>query len=225
MCPLTFLFFISFLLRVSFFVLRFPTMEDKTDIKWERSPSMEGNPAASNAKTPPPTPSETPSPLGSPADVSSRKPLSSVFEQGGSLREGSSGGSIFIFGWGRTHPWYARDFEFTQRLFGELNRDLLGPPDDGKVIILSDSDKEKEEAHDEKSAGVKDVATFVIVNWVSTASADDIGTPSEKSSTPAASPADADNDPRVEPNDSSDGPAPGLKVEEGDDDRDEVGAP
>jgi hypothetical protein len=69
------------------------------------------------------------------------------------------------------------------------------------------------------------VATFVIVNWVSTASADDIGTPSEKSSTPAASPADADNDPRVEPNDSSDGPAPGPKVEEGDDDRDEVGAP
>jgi hypothetical protein len=40
-------------------------------------------------------------------------------------------------------------------------------------------------------------------------------TPAEKSSTLAASLADADNDPGVEPNDSSDGLAPGLKVEEG----------
>jgi hypothetical protein len=42
-------------------------------------------------------------------------------------------------------PDTACDFEFTQRLFGELNRDLLGPPDDSKVIILSDSDEEEEE--------------------------------------------------------------------------------
>jgi hypothetical protein len=42
-------------------------------------------------------------------------------------------------------PDTARDFEFTQRLFGELNRDLLGPPDDSKVIILSDFDEEEEE--------------------------------------------------------------------------------
>jgi hypothetical protein len=46
----------------------------------------------------------------------------------------------------------ARDFEFAQHLFGKLNRDLLGPLGDGKVIILSDSDKEKEEAHEEKTA-------------------------------------------------------------------------
>jgi hypothetical protein len=38
----------------------------------------------------------------------------------------------------------SRDFEFTQRLFGDLNRVVLGPPDDGKVIILDDSDEEKE---------------------------------------------------------------------------------
>jgi hypothetical protein len=42
-------------------------------------------------------------------------------------------------------PDTARDFELAQCLFGELNRDLLGPPDDGKVIILSDSDEEEEE--------------------------------------------------------------------------------
>jgi hypothetical protein len=36
-----------------------------------------------------------------------------------------------------------RGFEFAQRLFGELNRDLLGPPSDGKVIILNDFEVEK----------------------------------------------------------------------------------
>jgi hypothetical protein len=75
------------------------------------------------------------------------------------------------------------DFEFAQRLFGELNRDLLGPPDDGKVIILSNSDEEKEEAHEEKSTGVKDAVTSVAVNPVSTTSADDIVTIAENSST------------------------------------------
>jgi hypothetical protein len=38
----------------------------------------------------------------------------------------------------------SHDFEFTQRLFGELNRTILGPPGDGKVIIIDDSDEEKE---------------------------------------------------------------------------------
>jgi hypothetical protein len=35
------------------------------------------------------------------------------------------------------------DAEFARRLFGDLNRDVLGPPDNGKVIILSDSDEEE----------------------------------------------------------------------------------
>jgi hypothetical protein len=88
----------------------------------------------------------------------------------------------------------ARDFEFAQHMFGKLNRDLLGPLGDDKVIILSDSDKEKEEAHEEKSASVEDAATSAAVNSVSTASTDDIDTPAEKSLTLAASPVDADND-------------------------------
>jgi hypothetical protein len=118
-----------------------------------------------------------------------------------------------------------RDFEFTQRLFGELNCDLLGPPNDDNVIILSDFDEEKEEAHEEELVGTEDVAASIAINPVSTASTDDIGTPAERSSTPAASPADANNDLGVEPNDSSDGLAPGLKVEERTDGRDEDDAP
>jgi hypothetical protein len=38
-------------------------------------------------------------------------------------------------------------------LFGNLSRDLLGPPSDGKVIILNDSNEE-EEAHDETATNV-----------------------------------------------------------------------
>jgi hypothetical protein len=63
----------------------------------------------------------------------------------------------------------SRDFEFTQRLFGELNRAVLGPPGDDKVIILSDSDKE--EVHEEKITGIEDAATSGAVNPASTASA------------------------------------------------------
>jgi hypothetical protein len=36
------------------------------------------------------------------------------------------------------------DEEFIRRLFGDLNHDVLGPPGDGKIIILNDSDEEKE---------------------------------------------------------------------------------
>jgi hypothetical protein len=89
----------------------------------------------------------------------------------------------------------SRDFKFAQWLYGELNRDLLGSPGDDKVIILSDSDEEKEEAREEKSVDAKDAAASATINPVSTASADDTGTPTEKSSTLAASHIDADNNP------------------------------
>jgi hypothetical protein len=189
-------------------------MEDKRGIKRERSPFAEGSPAASDAKTPPPAPSGTPSSLGSLSEVSSRRPRSPVFEQGGPSRKppvidlssSSDEEDSFID--------TSRDFEFAQRLYGELNCDLLWPPGDGKVIILSDSDEEKEEAR-EKSTGAKDVVASAAVNPVSTTSTDDSGTLAEKSSTPAASPADADEDPGAVPNDSSDGLASGLEMGEG----------
>jgi hypothetical protein len=36
----------------------------------------------------------------------------------------------------------SRDEESPRKLFGDLNRDILGPPDDGKIIVISDSDDE-----------------------------------------------------------------------------------
>jgi hypothetical protein len=65
----------------------------------------------------------------------------------------------------------SRDFEFTQRLFGELNHAVLGPPGEDMVIILDDSDEEKE-VEEEKIAGTEPATTSVAVNPASTASAD-----------------------------------------------------
>jgi hypothetical protein len=36
----------------------------------------------------------------------------------------------------------SRDEELARKLFDDLNRDILGPPGDGKIIVLSDSDDE-----------------------------------------------------------------------------------
>jgi hypothetical protein len=38
----------------------------------------------------------------------------------------------------------SQDEELARKLFGDLNRDILGPPGDGKIIVLSDSDDEDE---------------------------------------------------------------------------------
>jgi hypothetical protein len=62
------------------------------------------------------------------------------------------------------------DFKFTQRLFGELNCVVLGSPDDGKIIVLNDSDKE--EVCKEKTTGIEDVAASTAVNPASTSSTD-----------------------------------------------------
>jgi hypothetical protein len=64
----------------------------------------------------------------------------------------------------------SRDFEFIQRLFGELNRAVLGPPDDGKIIVLSDSDEE--EVREEKTIDTEGATVSAAVNPASTASAD-----------------------------------------------------
>jgi hypothetical protein len=42
----------------------------------------------------------------------------------------------------------SRDKEFARKLFGDLNRDILGPPGDGKIIVISDSDDEDETHED-----------------------------------------------------------------------------
>jgi hypothetical protein len=62
----------------------------------------------------------------------------------------------------------SRDAEFTRKLFCDLNHDIIGQPGDGMVIILDDSDEEKE-APDEKTAGTKLTATSAAVNPAPTA--------------------------------------------------------
>jgi hypothetical protein len=74
-------------------------------------------------------------------------------------------------------PDTSRDFEFTQRLFGELNYPLLRPLGDGKIIILIDSDEEKEDVREEKSTGVEDMTASATVNPASTAFADGADAP------------------------------------------------
>jgi hypothetical protein len=38
----------------------------------------------------------------------------------------------------------SRDEEFDRKFFGDLNRDILGLPGDGKIIIIDDSDDDNE---------------------------------------------------------------------------------
>jgi hypothetical protein len=97
-------------------------MEDKKGVKRERSPSAEGSPLPNEAKTPTLVPSGSPPPPGSPSDVSSRHCCSSVFEQGG------ASGATPVSGVSSRVVDTSRDEEFTRKLFGELNRDILGPP-------------------------------------------------------------------------------------------------
>jgi hypothetical protein len=140
--------FFSFSLRFTFLAFYSQTMEDKRGTKRTHSSSKEGSPSSSGAPTPPSAPSGSPPPLGSPPEVSSCHPPSLVFEQGGSSRKAplvdlslSSDEEGLILD-------ISRDDEFSRRLFGDLNHDVLRPPGDDNIIILSDSDDE-EEVHEE----------------------------------------------------------------------------
>jgi hypothetical protein len=126
-------------------------MEDKKGIKHERSPSAEENPLSDNAKTSPPAPSGSLPPPGSPSDVSSRCRCSLVFEQG------SASGATPVCGPSLLVVDTSRDEEFARTLFGDLNRDILGPPGDGKIIIIDDSDDD-DEAQEEGTAGIDPMA-------------------------------------------------------------------
>jgi hypothetical protein len=63
--------------------------------------------------------------------------------------------------------------EFVRRLFGDLNLDFLGPLNDGKIIILSDSDEEENEEHEEKIVDVEAAPSSVVRSLAPTASAVD----------------------------------------------------
>jgi hypothetical protein len=128
-------------------------MEDKKGIKCERSPSVEGNPLPNDAKTPPSAPSGSPPPPGSPSEVLSRHCCSPVFEQGSAL------GMTPVSGPSSLVVDTSRDEEFTRKLFSDLNRDILRPPADGKIIIFDDSDDD-DEAQEEGTAGVERTTVF-----------------------------------------------------------------
>jgi hypothetical protein len=114
-------------------------MEDKKGVKRERSPSAEGSHLPNDAKTPTPVPSGSPPPPGSPSDVSSRRRCSSVFEQS------SASGATPVSDHSSFVVDTSRDEKFTRKLFDDLNCDILGPPSDGKIIIIDDSDDEVQE--------------------------------------------------------------------------------
>jgi hypothetical protein len=182
-------------------------MKDKKGTKRPRSPFAEGTPSPSDAKTPPLTLSGSPPPLGSPSEITLCCPRSPVFEQ-----DGPSGNILVIelSSSSNEENFFAataRDTEFARRLFGDLNRDLLRPPGDDKVIVLSDFDKE-EEAREETTADAK-VAPYAVV----------------KSSTPASSTANVDEDPRKMQDDNSDDLALGLDMGKSSGDGDEAGSP
>jgi hypothetical protein len=48
----------------------------------------------------------------------------------------------------------SRDEELARKLFGDLNRDILEPPGDGKIIVLDNSDDDGE-TQEEKSTSIE----------------------------------------------------------------------
>jgi hypothetical protein len=166
-------------------------MEDKRGTKCPCSPSTEGSPSPSDVETPPSAPSGFPPPPGSPSKISLCRPRSPVFEQGG------PSGNIVVIDLSSSsdeEDFFAdtsRDVEFARRLFGDLNCDLLRPPGDGKVIVLSNSDEE-EEAHEETTTDADATSSTIV-----------------KSSTLVASTANADEDRGKMQDNNSDDLAPG----------------
>jgi hypothetical protein len=124
-------------------------MEKRRGTKRSHSFGSGSSSSSSGASTPPPSPSESLLPPVSPLDVSSHRPPSPVCEHVG-LSEG-----VLVVDLSSDEeedlPDFLWDEGFARRLFGELNHMLLGPPGDGNVIILIDSDEE-EEAREEVTA-------------------------------------------------------------------------
>jgi hypothetical protein len=101
----------------------------------------------------------------------------------------------------------SHDEELARRLFDDLNHVFLGPPGDGKIIILINSNEEEEEVREEKTTGTKDAATSTAVNPASTASTD------------------ADDAPTGVKNDNSDDHTPDKEADGSSDSGDDAGLP
>jgi hypothetical protein len=97
---------------------------------------------------PPPAPFRSSPPPRSPLEVSSPYHCSPVFEQG------SASGMTLVSGPSSLVVDTSSDEEFARKLFGDLNHDTLGPPGDGKMIIIDDSDDD-DEAQEEGTADIE----------------------------------------------------------------------
>jgi hypothetical protein len=148
-------------------------MEDKRGTKRSCSPSKEGSSSSSGSLTPLSALSGSPPPPGSSSEISSRRPCLPVFEQGGPSEKvpvvdlSSSSDEE-----GLIHDT-SRDEEFARKLFGDLNDNILLPPGDGNIIILSDSDEE-EEVHEEDVIDTEVAPSSAARSPVPTASIDDV---------------------------------------------------
>jgi hypothetical protein len=74
-----------------------------------------------------------------------------VFEQGNASRKNP------MFDHSSFTVDTSRDEKLIRKLFGDLNRDILGLPGDGKIIVLDDSDDDGE-AQEKKTADIKSKA-------------------------------------------------------------------
>jgi hypothetical protein len=130
-------------------------MEEKRGIKPSRSSvSNPSSSSSSGASTPPLSLSDS----VPPPEASSHRPPSLVGEHD------SPSEAILVvdlsFDEEEIFHEITREAEFARRLFGKLNRELLGPLGDGNVIILSDSDEEKE-VHEEITAADEAAPPYV----------------------------------------------------------------
>jgi hypothetical protein len=105
-------------------------------------------------------------------------------------------------------PDTSRDEKFARRLFGDLNRDVHGPPDNGKVIFLSDSDEEEEEVREEDATDAEAM-------------------PSSAAGIPAATACttDADEEPKGVQDDNSGNRTPCQEADGGSNNEDEASSP
>jgi hypothetical protein len=123
-------------------------MEDKKNLKRPRSPSDEGSSSPSKASTPPPSRSRSPPPTQSPPETSSCRLCLPPCEQGGPSEPVPIVDLALSSGEEDSFAGTSRDEELARKLFGDLNHDILGPPGDDKIIVLSDSDDEDETHED-----------------------------------------------------------------------------
>jgi hypothetical protein len=124
-------------------------MEDKKNLKRPRSPFDEGSSSPSKASTLSPSRSGCPPSTQSPPAASSRRSCLLPSEQGGPSEPVPVVDLTLSPSEEDSVADTSRDEEFTRKLFGDLNRDILGLPGDGKIIIISDFDDEDEMHEDD----------------------------------------------------------------------------